>query len=70
MNSYCKADKTMKMCATCRYWGGWRQFDGLGTYTFDMDNKDGPCNQVGWKGFGGATVNAYFQCPDYEPQTK
>lgn len=69
-NELCKCDKSMKMCATCMYWGGWRQFDGLGLYTFDMRNPDGTCNQVGWKGFGGARVNAWFQCPDYIAQNK
>lgn len=63
-----KVDKSMKMCATCMYWGGWRKFDGLGTYTYDMNNSNGTCNNLGWKGFSGAQVSANAQCTDYEPQ--
>ena len=61
-------DKSMKMCATCMYWGGQREFNGLGMYTIDLNNQYGTCNQVGWKGFSGTQVSANMQCPDYEAQ--
>lgn len=67
INNYNKCDKTIKCCLTCAYWGGSRNFDGLGTYAYDMNNSDGTCNQVTWKGFGGSTVNAMAICPDYSP---
>lgn len=62
-----KLDKGTKCCLTCQYWGGYRKFDGLGLYTYDADDKDGICNQVAWKGFGGATVNCFHECSDYTP---
>lgn len=66
-----RMDYKMECCLTCVYWGGWREFDGIGTFTFDMDNKEGRCNQVHWKGFGGATMNYLNKCTDgYEPMYK
>lgn len=65
-----RCDKSMRCCLTCTYWGGWRQFDGLGTYSYDSNNKLGPCNNVGWKGFSGSLMDGLSQCPDYEPQHK
>lgn len=67
MNAYAKTDKSVKMCATCRYWSGFREFDGLGTITYDMDNKKGKCCHVLWKGFSGAEVECTMECTDYEP---
>lgn len=52
------------------YWSGWRQFDGFGTYTFDMNNLTGKCQNIAWKGFSGSSVQANFNCSDYEPQYK
>lgn len=66
----CKCDKSVKCCATCSFWGGDRTFDGLGTYTYDLDRLNGPCNQMAWKGFSGAQVPANFICPDYNAQHK
>lgn len=69
-NSLTNCGKGMKMCATCMFWGGWRRVDSLGSITFDMSNNQGRCNQVGWKGFSGATTMATMECPDYQPLTQ
>lgn len=72
MSEYNSCDKSLKCCVTCTYWGGWRQFDGLGRFTWDMANNrdEGICNQVVWKGFGGSKVRAMASCPDYEAMQK
>lgn len=63
-----RCDKSMRNCVTCRYWSGYREFDGIGGFSFDTDNKSGKCCNVGWKGFSGATTDAYNFCQDYESQ--
>lgn len=67
-NTEVRVDKQIKMCATCRYWCGKRDFDGIGCYTYDTQDDYGKCGQVGWKGFSGSQVSATMQCMDYEPQ--
>lgn len=70
MNNDIKIDKSLVCCATCAFWGGCRQFDGIGCFTYNMNNPYGNCNQVGWKGFSGSKTNAIMQCPDYDAQQK
>lgn len=63
-----RMDKSIQCCLTCQFWGGYRIFDGLGSFSYDMYNKDGRCNQVGWKGFSGATMDGMQPaCADYSP---
>ena len=66
----CKCDKSYRMCVTCTYWSGKRQFDGIGLISYDMSDFVGRCNNVGWKGFSGAPMQGNQCCPDYEPWIK
>lgn len=59
--------RSMPICATCSFWSGWRETDGIGDVTYDQNNNMGKCNQVAWKGFGGATMQATMSCQDYHP---
>lgn len=65
-----KVDKSMTCCCTCVYWSGPREFDNLGLFAYDVTRDEGKCNQVGWKGFGGALTRALNCCADYVPMQR
>lgn len=70
MSNYTAIDKSISVCATCTYWSGKRQFDGLGLIRYDLDDSYGKCINVGWKGFSGSEMNAMNTCMDYNPMYK
>lgn len=65
MSNMTSIDKSLSVCATCTYWGGRRQFDGIGLIYYDVMNSYGKCMNVGWKGFSGSEMNALNTCMDY-----
>lgn len=65
-----RIDKAYTCCATCRYWCGARQYDGIGSFHYNGGNDKGVCGQVMGKGFSTLEMEARAYCGDYEQMIK